>query len=510
MHYHPERKPLDRRTFLKGSLGGATITLGLPLLETMTDTQGRVYAGEQSGEIPTRYLFTFAGSSTGASGASDDDFVPPSQGPLAGNVPAALSPIEKIADQTTLVSGLEIPWASEDGETPPPGGRVPDFHGGALGPLLTGVRSKGNNGSMWVRGKSSDQVVAEAFGVDPLIVRVQASKYIAGSGDGFLTKSISWGDGGDKPIAPLVDPHRVFEQLFGANSGWTPPDSSREERSRRARKLSERRSILDAVKSSYEQLKKQRSLSHNDRQRVQQHFDEIRDLERKLGELADEQQRFGQACKMPDEPDTDWPVAGGNPAENRQANFETSRSWSNEDLRGEALSDLVYFALVCNRTRVVALQYTMAQSFMSAEYLTRSNAKADVHELGHGRGRPEDVVDIHNWHLEFYADLVDRLSKAREADGSSVLDHTAALYVPEGGHGFDPTSGQDNSPHSTENMAVLVSGKSDTLVNGMHIRAPKGARHPANVFISAMEAVGAPNGRRFGEVEGVVPQLMKG
>jgi len=500
MLYHSKRKSLDRRTFLKGTLGGATITLGLPWLETMTVGNTSARAAGEGDSPPTRYVFTFAGSSIGAATADDDDFVPNRQGPLDGSLPAALQPLENVSDHCTVVSNLEIPWVEEEGKTPPPGGRIPQFHGAAQGPLLTGVRAKGSKGWKWIAGKTSDQVVAEAFGVEPLVVRAQADLYVSGNQIGHNKKSISYGDDGS-PNPPTVNPHRVFEQMFGANSGWTPPDLSAEKRSARQRKLYERRSILDGIKESYEQLKDQRSLSHSDRQRLQKHFDEVRTLERRLDELAEEQARYGRACEMPDEPKDNWQTGG--------AKNTGDLAWSNEDLRAEALTDLVYFALVCGRTRVAALQYTLRQCFMNSKYLTTRGVNEDVHQLGHGGGRREDIRDVQRWHLGYFSQLIDRLSRAKEADGRSVLDNTVALYVPEGGHGFNPESGDQTSPHSTENMAVVVAGKPDKLVNGMHIEASQGNNHPANVYISAMDAVGVPNNHRLGEVEGVVPALMK-
>ncbi|MFB6352142.1 MAG: DUF1552 domain-containing protein [Bradymonadaceae bacterium] len=483
-------------------MGGASITLALPWLEAMSgsSTSARAAGGDDS--PPTRYVFTFCGSSIGPSTADDDVFVPFNQGSLDNNMAPALEPLEKISEHCTVVSNLEIPWVETEGKTPPPGGRIPQFHGVAQGPLLTGKRAQGSKGWEWISSKTSDQVVADAFGVDPLVVRAQADLYVAGNQIGHNKKSVSYGEGGS-PKPPTVNPHRVFEQMFGANSGWTPPDLSAEERSARQQKLYERRSILDGIKQSYERLKKKTALSRSDRKRLEKHFAEVRSLERRLDELAKEQKKYGRACEMPDEPKDNWATGG--------AKNTGDLAWSNEDLRAEALTDLVYFSLVCNRTRVAAIQYTLRQSFMSAKHLTKSGNDEDVHELGHGGGDYEDVRDVHRWHLNFYAKLVDRLSKAKESDGSTVLDNTVVLYVPEGGHGFNPESGEDDQSHSTENMAVVVSGKPDKLVNGMHIKAPSnGNNHPANVYISAMDAVGVPNNHRLGEVQGVVPGLTKG
>lgn len=512
MKYLPKRNPIHRRTFLRGTLGAA---VALPLLESMLDVSGNAYAAEAGGEgPPTRYVMTFAGSSIGSAGEEGNDFVPSRTGAIADQLPRALEPLGDwgVAEDVSVVSGLAIPWAEREGQTPPPGGRIVQFHGGAQGPLLTGVRSQGDQGWKWIAGDSSDQVVARALGVKPLVLRVQAGTYISGSSPSHSRKSISYRDGGATAVNPLVNPHQVFDRLFGSSSGFQPPEADQQTRDARRRQLTSRRSVLDAVRSSYERLKRHHSLGAGDKRRIEQHFDEIRDMERRLEQLAQEQQVVADACQMPASPGEEWPVAGGHSADgmDRSANFTSSLAWSHEDLRAEALTDMLYYALVCDLTRVGALQYTMRQSFMSAEYMTRRQVRKDIHAVGHSWGDRPDVSDIHAWHINYFGKLVKKLADAREADGSRVLDHCALMYVPEAGHGFNPESGGRFSTHSTDNMAMLVAGGAGGLAPGRHIIAPDSANHPANVYISAMRAVGAPNNGRLGEISGVIPEMFGG
>jgi hypothetical protein len=53
-------------------------------------------------------------------------------------------------------------------------------------------------------------------------------------------------------------------------------------------------------------------------------------------------------------------------------------------------------------------------------------------------------------------------------------------------------------------MACLIAGRAGGLSPGQHVVAA--GRHPANVVISAMKAVGAPT-ETLGEVSGSIPQL---
>ncbi|MFB6350515.1 MAG: twin-arginine translocation signal domain-containing protein, partial [Bradymonadaceae bacterium] len=53
MKYHSKRQPLDRRTFLKGTVGGATVTVGLPFLEAMAGSSPRTLAEAEPEEPPS-------------------------------------------------------------------------------------------------------------------------------------------------------------------------------------------------------------------------------------------------------------------------------------------------------------------------------------------------------------------------------------------------------------------------------------------------------------------------
>ena len=75
----------------------------------------------------------------------------------------------------------------------------------------------------------------------------------------------------------------------------------------------------------------------------------------------------------------------------------------------------------------------------------------------------------------------------------------------QGGHGLDPSSGKQFSAHSTENMACLIAGGAGGLKGGLHVSAP--GMHPANVLITAMNAVGVQTDT-LGEVKGTIPGLL--
>jgi hypothetical protein len=107
------------------------------------------------------------------------------------------------------------------------------------------------------------------------------------------------------------------------------------------------------------------------------------------------------------------------------------------------------------------------------------------------------------WHVKHFGYLIDKLRNTPEGSGT-MLDNVAALLIHEGGHGLDTATGKANSSHSTENMACLIAGRAGGLKPGQHVVAS--GMHPANVIISAMQAVGYST-PTLGEVTGAIPQL---
>jgi hypothetical protein len=137
---------------------------------------------------------------------------------------------------------------------------------------------------------------------------------------------------------------------------------------------------------------------------------------------------------------------------------------------------------------------------------------SDLHEVSHGSigsSQADTQVALATcaaWHVKHFARLVQKLRDTEDVDGSSLLDNTAAVLGFEGGWGFDPQAGAGNSPHSTENMVMLVGGRAGGLnaTPGRHIVAS--GVHPTAVLNTAMEAVGVD--ATLGEVTEKVDALI--
>jgi hypothetical protein len=493
-------RTFPRRSFLK-SAGGAM--LALPALEIMMPS-----AKAGGSTAPLRYIVAFCGASIGRrdgayapSGETTDLFVPDTIG--AGyDVKRATQPLldHAVTDEVSIVSGMKIPW--DEGSGVPAAGRRVQFHESTMCPLLTGVR--GLPDSDTVVGQSSDQYVADMLGADVphrlLSVCVQAASYRGGNGSGGTRGTLSYRmvDGDVEAVTPIISPRLLFESLF---SGFVPPDADPAALAEAEFRIRRRKSILDLVQGDAERL--MAALGGSDRQRMERHFDELRDLENRLDEI--EPLPEGE-CVLPRHPGDDPPI--GDATETSSAEeYDVQAAYSDEETRAIVHTDLLHMALACDLTRTVALQYTHAHCWLNMYPLTGHTN--DQHELGHG-GTGSDTTpleafsDAIAWNVGHWARLVAKLRDTTDFDGSRMLDNTAMVLLFEGGHGYDPEGGNQDV-HSSENMAVLVAGRAGGLnpTGGKHI--VKAGEHPTRVVTSAMQAVGA--GETLGEVSGVIPEL---
>jgi len=487
--------PITRRTMLRGA-GGAAITL--PLLDIMLDRRGSARA--QSAPIPKRYIVCFGGQSLGGDGDPlHNDYVPSTVG-RNYDLKSALAPLAAVQGEVSVVSGLSIPTAN--GGAVPSAGRRDDFHVSSLSPLLAGVRSPANTAAA---GPTSDQVVAAAIaGNTPfrsLAYRIQAEWYLGVSapyGRDVMSYKVNPAGGNPLPVAPVVSPRAAFDALF---TNFTPPNDAGAA-ARQAFQLRSRKSVLDLVGGRLQKLIAEPRLGAADQQRLQRHFDEIRDLERQISATPPP---MTSTCGKPMDPGADPPVGGAQGVDAAGNNtYGTNLGYGGEEQRAKILCDLVHMAMTCDLSRVATVMFTMFQSHLNMFPLT--GQRCDLHEIGHN-GDPASkgtlaVSKAIAWHMKHFAYLLGKLRDTPEGAGK-LLDNCAVVFLHEGGHGLDTATAKTNSTHSTENMACLIAGRAGGLKPGQHVVAT--GKHPAHVLVSAMNAVGVPG--NLGEVSGGIPAL---
>jgi hypothetical protein len=449
-------------------LGG--LAIALPFLEIMGND-----AKADSTTVPKRYFIAYHGVSTGAYGG---DMITPSSTGTGYELLRSMRPVVDLGmeSEITLVSGLVLPYA-EAGQPAPTAGRTANFHRNTVSAVICG-RASDTYGTP--TGPTSDQLVAAAIAGDtkyPVFgLRVQPSDYDFGSADHGC---ISW-SGPDMRNDPIFSPSLAYQSMF---DGVVPDDPAAALKAELL--LKRRKSALDLVHQSTERLLPM--LGKRDLERMERHFDEIRALELRLSTLSP---GGGSSCEVL-------------PAPSDPVNEGGHYNWEGEEKRAELLIDLVAMAFACDLTRVVPFVFSHWKSYLGAGAIVESGNEIDIHELGHFGGTPEDHADGVAWGVKHFTSLASKLKGLPDIDGTTILDNTAMVLTFEGGWGYDPEGGSEGGPHSTENMAMLVAGGAGNLKRGHHISAP--GKHPGNVIVSAMEAVGAPG--PLGDVSGNLPEL---
>lgn len=503
---------LPRRTLLRG-LGG--VALGLPLLESMLGSHGERMASAQGDELPRRYGIVFAGQATGADNYDKDSHRVAGESftesghhisdtPFGTDYPLTtpLLPLSGLQGDFSLISRMSIPFndSSLEGDAVPSAGAFRDFHGGGCSPLLSGVRS--TSPSFQANGITSDQVVANALRgqtlFDSLVYRVQPSWYLAGSS--YAGRQYISYAGERDPIEAQVSPAVAYQSLFANFSADTTVAQSALELRRR-----QRISVLDLIEGKRDRVL--RGLSAADRQRLEDHYDQLRELE---GRLDDATSVAMGECSVLQAPDDDPPIGGDN-AGSGSDTIQTNTGYSNEALRAELLVDLIHMAMVCDLTRVFTLQLTVFQSHMNVYPFTSDMGlpiRADLHEVGHNgdadnRGQIA-VSTCLQWHVQFYARLISKMKATPEGNGT-LLDGSAVFFMPEAGHGRQLNDAvTENQTHSVENMALILAGRAGGLLPGRHIDAS--GFHPAQALASGIRAAGV-DVAGFGETSGGIDAL---
>src|SRR5436190_18651833 len=263
------KKQLPRRTFLQG----AGVTLTLPLLEAM------VPAATALAQTPANPKPRFVGVFY-PHGMGPGHWEPEKEGPLPEKLPFITETLEKVKDQTVVITGL---WSKS---AEPPEGTTGSDHWVAAA-YLTAIKPKKTAGSdASVGSPTIDQNIAHRIGQETLLPSLQLAVEDPNSsssncGEGYscsYTNSISWIDLPTPPNEPLrtsplpmeLNPQAVFERLFG--SGATPEV--------RAARMRQNRSILDSILTQLASLN--RELGAGDRRTISQYTQEIREIERRI------------------------------------------------------------------------------------------------------------------------------------------------------------------------------------------------------------------------------------
>jgi hypothetical protein len=423
---------ISRRFMLRG-LGAA---LALPVLDSMVPALSAI---ANTGAAPIKRLGVFYVPN----GMSMPYWFPKTEGPLS-ELPPTLKSLAAFKDRVLLCGGL----ADEPANLVKGGGD----HARSAGTFLTGVPYKITSGADVFGSVSMDQIVAKELSKETQLGSLELgieSNAMLGSCDGgascAYTNTVAWSNA-TTPLPIENDPRAVFERLFGT-SGST-------DRGARLSRIEQDRSILDFVNQQLGSLK--RVIGPQDKVRVDEYLDSVRDVERRIQMAEDQNSR--------ELPVVEQPI--GIPADYQE--------------HARLMMDMLALAYQTDLTRV--------STFMLAKEVSgRSYPEIGVgdshHPVSHHQDEPAKLERLHKineYHFRQFSYLVDKLSKLPEGDGN-MLDHTVFLY----GTGIS-----DSNTHFHDDLPIaVVGGKAAGFKGGRYIRYPKGTPL-TNLHLTILENMG--------------------
>lgn len=403
-------KHLPRRTVLRG-LG---VSLALPLLDSM------IPAGARAAAIPKVPRFTGIFS---PHGWAPDYWRIPAEGPVS-EYPFVLKPIEAWREHITVISGLDATSSM------PPAGMAGGDHSRSAA-VFSGVPPKKTVSDDIYLGTTIDQTIAQKHGQDnalpSLQLGIEDQSALATCPWGYscaYVNSVSWASP-TKPLPHEANPQVVFERLFG--DGGTAPE-------RMARRQAEA-SLLDAVTQEVARLNNR--LPGTDRSRLDEYLEDIREIERRLHNVA----KPGDGS-----PDAEIP-------------FGIPESFTDHI---KLMWDLQALAFRADITRVSTLMYAHDVSMRSypESGVTTANHAASHH--GAVPKRYEDWAKINRYHVQCLTYFLEKLRTTPDGDGN-LLDHTLILWATNMG---------DSNLHSHKDVGhMLIGGAMGRHKGGRHIRA---------------------------------------
>ena len=282
---------------------------------------------------------------------------------------------------------------------------------------------------------------------------------LALSCEGF---SLSWTQSG--AIVPSdSSPSHVFARLF--------LDGRPEEVAAQVRRLRDGRSILDTVRDQARTM--QPGLGAADREKLDEYFTSVRDLERGLARAQEWSTR--PKPRVDARPPQD--IASG------------------ADLVGRArlMFDLIHLALQTDSTRLITLLLLGTSLVPPIQGVNLGH-----HDLSHHGQDPTKLAQLRTIELEkmrTFGAFLAKLKETRDGDGT-LLDRTTVFFSSNLGNA---------SSHSTRNLPVLLAGGG--FRHGQHLAFNPGDPPPlSNLYVSMLQRLGV-DAPRFGSSTGTLRGL---
>ena len=381
---------MTRRRVLRGMMGGAAVSVGLPLLDIFLNANGNALAG--GAPLPLCFTSWFTGLGY-APGYWEPKVV--GAGYEFGPHLRSMAPLR---DKVNVFSGmkayLDAHFAGAHGSGP-----QCILQGGVADNALPSI----------------DQIVADAIGSRTRFRSIEVS--CDGDQDSLSRRSAT----AINPSEP--SPVNLYSRIFGPdfkdpNAAEFTPDPN----------VMVRRSALSLVKDERDHLAKQ--LGASDTARLDEYFTSLRELEKRL-ELELQKPQPLAACKIPGKSEEATP---GLVIDDATVNHRL-------------FAELITHAMACGQTQVASVKFSNSLS-----NLRKPGSQQTYHMYTHEEsidpkaGYQVNVEWFSNQCTLALVDFARTLEKVKEGDGT-LLDRSIVMYSTDGG--YARTHSTDNIPMMT-------------------------------------------------------------
>ena len=401
---------INRRTFLRGTLQGAAVSVGLPFLDVFLNTNGRRHGRHRCTPAPAfRHLVFRLRHESPALG-------PGHRGRGLGTDPE-LMPVEPMREHMNILSGYSVLLNGEANQV---------HRTGVFGALCGGAPKSTDS----VEGPTLDILISDAIGTRTRFRSLE----MAATGKPKHSNSLR-----DVSNVNPAEPSALglYTRVFGPgfadpNAAEFTPDPD----------VLLRKSALSIVAEDRKRLERQ--LGQADRARLDQYFTALRQLENQLA-LQLKKPPPLEACRIPDAP------------VDLSLDTEIDNVMGNHALMAQVLA----LALACDQTRVFNMQFSDRASSLrmpgtTDTHHTLTHEEPRDAELGY---QPKATVFVQK-SMEAWTKFVETLHAVPEGDGS-LLDNCLVMAHSE-------TS--EANTHSVVGLPFMTAGRAGGRIRtGLHV-----------------------------------------
>lgn len=427
----------SRRSFLmRGTMAGAGIAVGVPILDAFLDNSGKAFAATTGGgRLPVRFGTWFWGC-----GMIPDRWQPKATG-ANYDLPPQLEPIKAVQSHVSILSGFDV---ALDGA-----GNLPHISGNTA--VRTGAPS---DDWLMIRAPSLDVLISDAIGSGTRFRSLDLSA------DGNGRTSYSFRDGRSMNAATPTATE-LYGKIFG--SGFNDPNKAD---FKPDPAYVARRSVLSAVSEQRQSLVK--SVGAEDRAKLDQYFTSLREMEEKLA-LQLQKPPPLEACAIPADPVKARALTDLTDVEQRKVNHKL-------------MAEMLAMALACNQTRSFNMLFSTAASDLRQAGQTTGYHQTTHEEMIDRAIGYQPTVDFFALRsMEAWADFVSALAAVREGDGT-LLDNMLVFAHSDVSYAKN---------HDVTGIPVMLAGRAGGKVKtGIHVN---GAGEPiSRIGLTLQQVMGVP------------------